>query len=218
MGWIGRFWGSSIGKKAVMAVTGVILFGFLIGHMIGNLLVFGGPEKLNSYAMSIQNSAVLLWGVRGLLLVSVVLHIIAMIALTRQNRAARPVKYEHPSTVRATLYAKTMRLSGLLLLAYIIYHLLHFTLGKLHPNFIEGDAYHNMIEGFKQVPVSIGYIVAMICVGLHLRHGVWSLFQSVGLNHPRINKFREVFAALFAAILVLGNISMPVAVMAGWLK
>jgi succinate dehydrogenase / fumarate reductase, cytochrome b subunit len=211
---------SSIGRKVVMAVTGAILFGFVLGHMTGNLLVYLGPEALNGYAVFLREflHGAGLWVARAVLLAAVVLHIWSATSLTLASRRARPVAYAEQKWKESTYASRTMRWSGVILFAFIVYHLMHFTFGNVHPTFIEGDVYHNFIAGFRSVPVSAVYIVAMIFLGLHLRHGVWSMFQTLGVSHPRYIAMAKTGAWIFAAIIVLGNISFPLAVLAGILR
>ncbi|MEP6993268.1 MAG: succinate dehydrogenase cytochrome b subunit [Acidobacteriota bacterium] len=214
------FLGSSIGRKVVMAVTGLILFGFVLGHMVGNLQVYLGPEAMNGYAVFLRHMlhGAGLWIARAVLLIAVILHIWAATSLTLSSRAARPVGYRERQWKESTYASRTMRWSGVLIFFFVIYHLMHFTFGNAHPSFIEGDVYHNFVEGFRSVPVSIVYIAAMILLGLHLRHGVWSMFQTLGVSHPRYIRMAHAAAWIFAAIVVLGNISFPLAVLAGIVK
>jgi len=214
---LGRFIGSSIGKKVVMAVTGLALFGFVVAHMLGNLQVYLGSEVLNAYAKGLQDLGPILWLLRIGLLVAVALHIWSAYSLTMMNRAARPEGYREKEHRESTYASRTMRWSGVFLALFIVYHLMHMTWGNAHPDFIHGDVYHNFIVGFRPVLVSLVYIVAMLALGLHLYHGVWSLLQTLGLSHPRYNHLRHAFATLITAVVVIGNISMPVAVLAGWL-
>ena len=214
----GRFFGSSIGKKVVMALTGVALFAFVIAHMLGNLQVFLGSAPLNAYALSLRHLGALLWVARFGLLVAAALHVWSAYSLTMMNRAARPQGYREKEYRETTYASRTMRWSGVFLLLFIVYHLLHMTWGTVHPDFIPGDVYHNVIAGFRPALVSIVYIVAMLALGLHLYHGVWSFLQTLGLSHPRYNPLRHAFATLIAVAVVVGNISMPVAVLAGWLE
>ena len=211
---------SSIGKKVVMAVTGLILFGFVIGHMTGNLLVFLGAKALNDYSLSLRDflHGAGLWIARAVLLVSVVLHIWAAYSLTMMNRAARPVGYREWKARESTYASRTMRWSGVLLLAFIIYHLLHFTTGTLHPDFVPGDVYHNVIVGLRQAPAAIFYIISMVALGFHLYHGAWSMLQTLGLNHPRWNKLRFAISVGLAAAVVVGNLSFPATILAGILS
>jgi succinate dehydrogenase / fumarate reductase cytochrome b subunit len=211
---------SSIGRKVVMAVTGVILFGFVVAHMLGNLQVYLGPEALNHYGEFLRTMlhGTGLWIARAVLLVAVALHIWSATSLTLSSRRARPEGYREQKWREATYASRTMRWSGAILFFFIVYHLLHFTTGTLHPSFIEGDVYHNFVAGFRVVPVSIFYIVAMVLLGLHLRHGVWSMFQTLGVSHPRYIRIAHVGAWIFAALVVAGNISFPLAVLAGIVK
>lgn len=214
------FLDSTIGKKVVMAVTGIVLFGFVVGHMLGNLQVYLGPEAINQYGESLR--AILhgagLWLARGGLLVAVGLHIWSAIALAGKNRSARPVRYKMWQPRASSYASRTMYWSGPLLALFIVYHLLHMTTGTVHPDFHPGDVYRNFVVGFSQPAVSAFYIVAMIALGLHLYHGVWSLLHTLGLAHPRWNPLRHSIATFFAAAIVIGNISFPVAVLAGVIK
>jgi succinate dehydrogenase / fumarate reductase, cytochrome b subunit len=214
------FLGSSIGRKVVMAVTGAILFGFVLVHMIGNLQVYLGPDALNGYGVFLRQvlHGTGLWIARGVLLAAVILHIWSATSLTLDSRAARPVGYREQKWKESTYASRTMRWSGVILFFFILYHLLHFTIGTAHPSFIEGDVYHNFVAGFRSVPVSIFYIVAMVLLGLHLRHGLWSMCQTLGVSHPRYMRLAHIGAWIFAAIIVIGNISFPLAVLAGIVK
>jgi succinate dehydrogenase / fumarate reductase cytochrome b subunit len=214
------FFGSSIGRKVVMAVTGLILFGFVLGHMLGNLQVYLGPEALNHYAVFLRQMlhGTGLWVVRAVLLASVSLHIWAATSLTLESWRARPIGYREQKWKESTYASRTMRWGGVIIFLFVIYHLLHFTTGTAHPNFIEGDVYHNFVTGFQSVPVSIAYIVAMIALGLHLRHGVWSMCQTLGVSHPRYIRLAHIAAWGFAVLIVVGNISFPVTVLAGIVK
>jgi len=209
-----RFYDASIGKKAVMAITGVILFGYVIGHLAGNLQVYAGPEKINSYAKFLHANTGLLWGVRLLLLVSVVLHITASVQLTMLKRAARPVGYVKKNDVPSAYAARTMMWSGPIIAAFVVFHILHLTTGSLLP-LEETDVYRNLVSGFQIPVVSIAYIVAVSLLGMHLYHGIWSMFQSVGWNHPRYTPGLKRFAAWCSVLITLGYISIPVSVLAG---
>ena len=212
---VARFYDSSIGKKAVMAVTGLVLFGFLILHMLGNLQVFLGRDVMNHYAETLHGNPGLLWVARVVLLVSVVLHTWAAIQLTAVKTAARPVAYVKPGNVQGSTGSRTMMLSGPVIALFVIGHLLHFTTGTIHPQFVELHAYENVITGFAN-PIAAGlYIVAMILVGFHLSHGIWSMFQSIGFSHPRYTPLIRKFAGVFSWILIAGFISVPIAVLAG---
>ncbi|HKD19673.1 MAG TPA: succinate dehydrogenase cytochrome b subunit [Thermoanaerobaculia bacterium] len=211
---------SSIGRKVVMATTGVILVGFVIAHMIGNLQVYIGPEAMNDYAVWLRQvlHGAGLWIARAVLLAAVILHIWAATSLTLSSRKARTVGYREQKWRESTYASRTMRWGGVIILLFVIYHILHMTTGTVHPSFIEGDVYHNFIAGFKVVPVSLFYIVAMLALGLHLKHGVWSMFQTLGVSHPRYIRAAHVLAWIVALVVVVGNISFPLAVMAGIVK
>ncbi len=213
----GTLFTSSIGRKWVMAVTGLILFGFVLVHMTGNLLVYLGPEAINGYGEFLRTflHGAGLWIARAVLLTSVVLHIWAAWTLSLENLSARPVGYRRTHHESSTYASRTMVWGGPILALFIVYHLLDFTTGQLHPGFVPGDVYHNFITGFSHPLVVAVYVVAMLALGLHLYHGVWSMLQTMGLNHPRYNIARKTAAAAFALLIVVGNISMPVAVLAG---
>ena len=211
---------SSIGLKVVMAVTGLVLFGFVFVHMLGNLQMFLGPEAMNQYARFLREllHGTGVWVARAGLLAAVALHIGASWSLTRTNWKARPVAYRVVAHDASTYASRTMRWSGPILLLFIVYHLLHLTVGSVHPGFVTEDVYRNVIVGFSVWPVSAFYVLAMLALGLHLRHGVWSLLQSLGLSHPRWNAARGAAASIFAALVVLGFLSVPLAVLAGVLR
>ena len=214
------FLDASVGKKAVMAVTGLVLFGFVVVHMIGNLTAYIGPAAMNEYAVWLREllHGAGLWIARGVLLASVILHVWAALAITIENRKARPVGYRQRRWEESTYASRTMVWSGPILALFIVYHLLHLTTGNLHPNFVEGDVYHNFVAGFRVLPVSAFYIAAMLCLGLHLYHGAWSMLQTLGLSHPRWNPLRYAVAGTLTAVVVLGNISFPVAVLLGIIR
>ena len=211
---------SSLGLKIVMALTGIVLFGFVIGHMIGNLQVYLGPEVFNHYAELLRElgHGMALWIARAGLLVAVGLHIWSAWRLTLMNSAARPVGYREVERRESTYASRTMRWSGVILLLFIVYHLLHFTIGvhAVHPQFVPGDAYHNFVTGFQNPLVSGFYVLAMLALGLHLYHGAWSFMQTLGLSHPRYDHLRYAFAALVTLVILAGNISFPVAVLTGY--
>jgi len=215
---VARFYDSSIGKKAVMAVTGLVLFGFLILHMLGNLQVFLGRDVMNHYAETLHANMGLLWTARIVLLVSVLLHTWAAIQLTAVKAAARPIAYVKPANVQGSAGSRTMMLSGPVIALFVIGHLLHFTTGTLHPQFVELHAYENVVTGFSNPIVAALYIVAMILVAFHLSHGIWSMFQSIGFSHPRYTPMIKKFAAVFSWLLIAGFISVPIAVMAGMVR
>jgi succinate dehydrogenase / fumarate reductase, cytochrome b subunit len=216
-------WRSTVGKKIAMAVSGVILIGFVVGHMIGNLKVYQGPVVFNHYAEGLRtfglpffSTGQLLWLIRLVLLTALLVHLTAAFQLALRSRRARAIGYRKYDNDLVFSYAsRTMLWGGIIILAFVVYHLLHLTLGTTHPDFIHGDAYHNFVVGFRSIPVSVAYIAAMIPLGFHLYHGFWSMLQTLGANNPSYNRFRRPVAAGLAVIVVLGNISFPVAVLAG---
>ena len=198
-----------------MAASGAVLFGFVLGHMLGNLQVYLGPAQLNAYAAKLQHLGPLLWGMRAFLLAAVTLHIASAYSLTRTSRQARPVGYRERENRESTYASRTMRWGGVILLLFIVYHLMHFTVGNAHPSFVHGDVFHNFVVGFQNVWVSAFYIAAMVALGFHLYHGVWSMLQTLGLSHPRYDHLRHAAATLFAVVGVAGNVSFPLAVLTG---
>jgi succinate dehydrogenase / fumarate reductase cytochrome b subunit len=211
------FLDSSVGKKVVMAVTGVILFGFVTVHMLGNLQAYMGAEPMNHYAEFLQTMVhgAGIWVFRAVLLTSVILHGWAAFALTLANHAARPVGYRAQQVQAATWASRTMRYSGVILGLFIVYHILHLTTGQVHPDFIKGNAYHNFVTGFQAPLAAAFYIVAQICLGFHLWHGIWSFTQTLGFSHPRYDVLRRRFAMVFAVLVAGVNITYPIAVLAG---
>ena len=209
------FWRSTIGKKVVMAVTGIILTGFVIGHLLGNLLVFRGPEAMNEYAALLKSSAVLLWGVRSVLLVAVVLHIVAAVQLTRLDQAARPVGYAQQRHQAATLGSRSMRWGGVSLALFIVYHLLHFTTGTVHPTFSHTNVYGNLIAAFSVWWIVLIYAAAMVFLGLHLHHGVWSVGRTLGIAPSADQPRKRRLATVVALVVWLGFTSIPLAIFAG---
>ena len=210
-----QFLASSPGKKIVMAVSGLALFGFVVAHLAGNLQVYLGPTKLDEYGAALRHMPALLWAARLGLLVMAALHVWAATTLTLLNRRARPVGYREKEHRESTYASRTMRWSGVLLLLFIVYHLMHFTFGNVHPDFIPGAVNHNLVVGLSRKLPAVFYIVAMLALGLHMYHGVWSFLQTLGLAHPRYNHLRHAFATLVTVIVVAGNISFPLAVLAG---
>lgn len=239
-----RLWNSSIGPKLVMGVTGLILVGFAFVHMAGNLQIYAGRDTFNHYAQTLKGTPLLLWGVRVGLLVSVVLHIAAAVRVTRMNWAARPQPYATPRKYRRTTFAALfMRGSGLVLLAFIVYHLLHFTVGVVQPETFDlhevlrgdvwlpeanaevlkqtpahmqrHDAYGMFVRGFQQPAIAISYIVAMLLLGSHLRHGTVSMFATLGYHKGQQKRIAERVGLTLAAVITLANLSFPIAVLAG---
>lgn len=212
---------SSIGKKAIMALTGLVLVGFIIGHLSGNLLYFKGPEAINSYAKWLHDHAALIWGSRTVLLLSVIAHIWAGISLALENRAARAGGPEISATRRASVASLTMPYTGLVVLGFIVFHLLHYTLRSvvLTPEVIAkanaGDVHQMLVAGFQNTTVSVFYIVSIALLSLHLSHGVSSVFQTLGLRNERWRSRLDLAATAFGWIVFLGFASIPAAILGG---
>lgn len=210
---------TSIGKKAVMALTGVVLFGYVIGHCLGNLQVFLGPQVLNDYAKSLRQMGALLWAVRLFLLVAFVTHIVTAIQLTRRSQRARGDRYHvKPPEIASTYASKTMMITGPLLLFFVLYHLAHFT----YPGLAFGsyshsttNVYANVVSGFSVPWVSSLYIAAQITLGVHLYHGAWSLLQSLGISNTLHNDRWRNLAKTLALAVMVGNITIPLGVVFG---
>ena len=214
------FWASTVGKKIVMAVTGILLFVFVIGHLLGNLQVFEGPAKLNAYGAFLHSIGEFLWPVRIILLIAVTLHIVATVQLALRKKRARPIEYSVKKAIASSYASRTMYWSGPIVLAFIIFHLLHLTAGYIHPGaaYIEGDVYHNVVSGFQVWWVSLSYIVAISLLGLHLRHGLWSMFQTLGIHQPQHTVRFKKAAMVIALLITLGYISIPISVLLGLVK
>jgi len=198
-----------------MAVTGVVLAGFVVGHLLGNLQIFLGPDRFNTYARMVKSLPELLWPVRITLLISVMLHIWSSVQLAVVKSEARPIGYVRTKSTASTYASRTMYMSGPILAAFIVYHLMQFTFGVGGTPYMESDAYGNVINGFRAPAVSLFYIVAMGLLCLHLRHGLSSIVQSLGLTHPRYTPRLKSIAVLVATLIFLGFVSIPVAVLAG---
>ncbi len=209
-----------IGKKAIMGITGLIGIGFVILHSLGNLLIFRGPDAINSYSHFLKNTGELLWVLRIVLIVAVILHVIAAVQLTRQSRAARPVAYVKREPQAATLGSRSMRWGGALLLLFIVVHILHFTTGTIRPaGVLSGqDVYANVVTSFRIWWVALFYVLAMLALGLHLFHGAWSSVRSIGVS-PESPEPLHHRLSLALAILIWGAFTaVPVAVFAGWVR
>ena len=220
---------SSVGTKAIVAVTGLLMLGFLVGHVIGNLKIFlpdfEGQPDIDRYAQFLRtmgepmlpNSGVL-WGARCLLLVAVVLHVVSVIRLASMNRAARPVAYAKSEYSSATRPARWMMFTGLAVLAFVIFHLLHLTIGAIDPGkFVEGKVYANLHGAFQQWPLVVLYVLAMAAIMIHLYHGIWSMFQSLGLDNPDRNRVLRTLAVAVSFALFVGFSAVPVSLFSGWL-
>jgi succinate dehydrogenase / fumarate reductase cytochrome b subunit len=221
--WPLEFYRSAIGKKWVMAVTGLMGIGFVVSHMIGNLKVFMGADDLNHYGEFLREllypivpRTVTLWGLRFGLIAAILLHLHAAYSLTKMNHRARPKDYAGDRDyVAATFASRTMRWSGIIVLAFIVFHLLDLTGGTTNPDFVRGDPYNNLVATFERPLVAAFYTLANVLLGIHLFHGTWSMFQSLGINSPRFNGLRKRLAQGIAAVIVLGNVSFPLAVTFG---
>lgn len=221
-------WKTSIGKKAVMAITGFMLVGFVIGHMLGNLKIFQGEAKFNAYAVWLREvgSPALgheqfLWLMRLILLIATVLHVVAAVQLTQMSYAARPLNYEQWNAIQATYASRTMRWGGVIITLFVIYHILHLTFGAVGfspGQYRDMSVYRNVVIGFSVWYVSAFYVAAMVALGLHMYHGVWSMFQTLGLNSENASRSFRGLATVASLLVVLGNISVPTAVLAGFVK
>jgi succinate dehydrogenase / fumarate reductase cytochrome b subunit len=224
---LARAYSSSLGKKYVMAITGLALLIFVVIHMAGNLQIFLGREAINAYAAFLKSKPALLWTARIGLLAIVVMHITAALQLVSENNDARPVGYAEGKPVATNLAARTIFVSGIIIFAFIIYHLLHFTLGVTNPEFmalkdpvdpLHHDVYAMMIQGFSNPLVSAFYIISMGLLYMHLSHGVASSFQSLGLRNKRNVRAFERAARLIAIVIFIGNSLIPIAILAKWVK
>lgn len=223
---LSSFYTSSLGRKYIVGITGAILIGYVVGHLLGNLLVFVGPDAINAYAAKLHAFGALLWAVRLFLLVAVVLHIYFTVLLAIENRKARPDRYVKSEHVKSTVASRTMWISGLLLLAFIVYHIAHFTVRVADPRVASlkldalgrFDVYSMMIYGFQNAFVSGFYILAMYLLALHLSHGASSFFQTLGVNDKRLAPKLAHGARIFAWLIFAGYAAIPIAVLAGVLK
>jgi succinate dehydrogenase / fumarate reductase cytochrome b subunit len=214
---------SSIGKKFIVAITGIILIGFILGHMLGNLQIFLGPDWINSYAEHLRALGPFLWIIRIFLFVTVVSHIYFTIRLAIDNRRARPVGYKKQEHVKATLASRSMVISGLVVLAFIFYHIAHFTVRVTDPRFgllkadplNRYDVFSMMVYGFQNPIVSAFYIIAIFLLALHLSHGSSSFFQSLGLNDKKMTPRLARWGRIFAWSIFVGYTSIPVAILLG---
>ncbi|MGW8266524.1 MAG: succinate dehydrogenase cytochrome b subunit [Longimicrobiales bacterium] len=213
---------TSVGKKFYMAVSGAILIGFLVAHMVGNLKMYMGPEAFNHYAEFLREVGypVLphmagLWIFRVILLACVGLHMLSAWQVYLQSRSARGGKYTKEESLLFSYASRTMRWGGVIIAAFVVYHLLHFTVGNAHPDFVPGDAYRNVVIGFESPLVTGFYVLALVMITFHVYHGLWSAFQTVGANHPKYNPYRRPLALVLALLLLVGFLTVPVGVMAG---
>ena len=208
-----------------MAISGLLLLGFVIAHLLGNLLIYAGPDALNHYAKKLRDLGPLLWLLRGGLLVALLVHVWTSLLVARENAAARPIRYRVQRSLATTPAARTMLLSGLLVAAYLIYHLLHFTFRRAHPQltsatdaFGHPDVYRMVVASFQQWPIALAYLAGMALVCLHLSHGVGSAMQTLGVTSERTLPAVAWASRLLALVMFLGYVSIPVAVLLGWLS
>ena len=226
--WPLEFYRSAVGKKWVMAITGIALIGYVVAHLIGNLKVYLGAEEINQYGEALRDlgghlapRTSILWLLRGGLVAAFVLHIHAAYSLTYTNWKARGGRYRERDYAVASYASRTMRWTGGLVFLFLAFHLADLTWGvgpAATAGFIRGDVYDNLILSMQRVPVAVLYGVANVALGFHLFHGIWSLFQSLGWSHPRFNQWRKYLAYAITGFIVVGNLSFPVAVQAGWLS
>ncbi len=218
-------WQSTIGKKAVMAVTGLIMVLFLVLHMLGNLKIFFGPHDFDAYASWLRaigepvlHGSWFLWIERAILLVAVVLHIVCAAQLSKRDLAARPTGYTHSQRAKASFATRTMRWGGIILVLFIIWHLLDLTAGATNPDFEKGRPYHNVVADFHVWWINIIYIVGVLMVGLHINHGFWSATQTLGINRPGRDAAIRGSGTTLALAITAGFVAVPVAVMAGLVR
>lgn len=216
---------SSVGKKAIMAISGLALFGFVIAHLMGNLLIFAGPDALNAYASKLAHLGPILWIARIGLLAMVAAHIATSVMITIENREAKPIGYEFKANHQLSYAARTMMISGVLVLAFIIYHLLHFTfrvtnpdISNLHDALGRHDVYSMVVSSFKQAPISWIYIVSMFLLCSHLSHGISSMIQTLGLNNEKSIRIVKHTGRIIALLIFFGYISIPLAVITDYIR
>ncbi len=229
MSWFAKYIKSSVGAKHIMAITGLMLVGFVLAHMLGNLQIFLGRDALNGYAEGLKGLGPILWIMRIGLIAAVVVHIWSAVRLTAMNSAARPVKYKVVHREKSTFASRVMIWSGIIIVAFLVFHLMQFTFGggPFPDDFnqlqhMEGydrhDVFNMVVAGFSRAPVTIAYVIAMFLLCLHLKHGISSLFQTLGINHPKFNGLIKMAAPGIAVLVFIGNCSMPIACLAGWVK
>jgi succinate dehydrogenase / fumarate reductase cytochrome b subunit len=212
---LGALWTSLVGKKALMGASGIVLFAFVLGHMVGNLQAFEGPARLNRYAELLRVEPPLLWTVRIVLLVAVLVHAIAGIQLWLARRESRPVAYRQYTPTVSTPASRTMIWSGFLILGFVVYHLLDLTFGVANPAFRHGDVFHNLVASLGRGAAAVFYVLAVAGLGVHLWHGLWSMFQSLGVSNRAYTPGIKTFAVAFAVILGVGFAAIPLAVLFG---
>jgi len=216
---------TSIGRKLVVAITGILLLGFLVAHLAGNLQIFLGRDAINGYGVKLHSLGPLLWILRVGLIVTALAHVVLTVQIAAENRVARPVRYRQGGRVQTTLPARSMTLTGLMVLAFVLFHLAHFTWRLTHPEYSrlldpEGrlDVYSMMVLGFQQRPIAATYMLAMLLLGLHLIHGLNSIWQTFGFNHPRWNGLLLAAGPLLGTLITGGYMAIPAAVLAGIIR
>jgi succinate dehydrogenase / fumarate reductase, cytochrome b subunit len=215
MGRLTAFYSTLVGKKVIMAASGAILFLFVVGHLLGNLQIFEGPEKLNAYSAFLKKTGEILWAVRLVLLAALVLHVVASVQVSLANRRARPVAYAVKKSIETSYAARTMIWSGPLIFLYVVYHLAMFTFLVTGPGYSPTDVYRNEVLAFRVPAISAVYVVAILFLGLHLYHGIWSMLHTLGASNPRYRVLRRTVAPAVAIAITAGYIAIPVAVLAG---
>ncbi|MCB9779487.1 MAG: succinate dehydrogenase cytochrome b subunit [Alphaproteobacteria bacterium] len=234
MSWLLRFTKSTIGLKVIMALSGLALFGFVIGHMLGNLQIYLGETTLDHYGESLKSNAGLLWIIRATLLGILTAHVVSSVKLVLRSKAARPQGYKQWKSKVSTYASRTMKMSGPIVLAFLVYHLLHFTVGfdslglgdtavsttiehcsHVAAGELDCPVYANVIKGFSAPAIVAFYIFAQLLLGMHLGHGAYSMFRTLGLNNPRYDRLARAFATGVAVVIVVGNCSIPLAVLTG---
>jgi succinate dehydrogenase / fumarate reductase cytochrome b subunit len=215
---LARLWRSTVGRKALVAASGLLLWLWVVLHVAGNLTLFSGPAAADGYAAALRAAPAVLWGVRAGLAAAALVHVAGVVSLARAGRAARPRHQAHATGRASTVAARTMRVGGALLLAFVVYHLLHLTLGFFHPGFLRGHVYDNVVRGLRPAGVATVYVAAAVLLGLHLFHGLWAAARSLGVWPEGAARRRRPAVALVSAAVALGFASIPLAVLAGWLR
>ena len=211
-------WRSTVVRKALVAVSGLALWAWVVLHVAGNLTLFSGPAVADGYAAALRRSPGWLWAARAGLAAALVVHVAGVVSLARTSRAARPRHAAHRPADASALASRAMRVGGVLLLAFVVYHLLHLTVGVLHPHFEPGHVYANVVAGLRSAPIAAIYIAAALLLGAHLLHGLWAATRSLGIRPPTAARRRRPAVAVVATAIAMGFASIPLAVLAGWLR
>jgi succinate dehydrogenase / fumarate reductase, cytochrome b subunit len=225
MNWVARTLTSSIGGKIIVALSGLIAIGFVMGHLMGNMTIYAGPNAINTYAAGLHKIPALLWGARTVIICAFVIHVAVTLILNWQSTVARPIGYKKKGTIQASFASVTMVYTGVLLAAFLLFHLSHFTwrigVFKEYESLIivagdlagKMDVYHMVVLAFSDLWISVFYMVSMVVLGFHLSHSISALFQTLGLRHPKYNKFIDCVGPVIGVLLAVGNISIPLAVL-----